>query len=737
MSGSRLGIAAAFGGGHPGQEPGQELPVAPHPAMEALQGGQEIGRVVLQHQDVRDQAGAAVEPLEEIVAEERVLRHAAGQAGLEGGRIVDPLAGVDADAEEVLVDVRHRPGVEVEPGLTGEQAREAGAPGLRRHRHPRLEDGVPGHHPAFRVALRLVQGVGEGGGQANRGAPGQEGVRVQGDHVAHGTERLEVALAGGEAGVRLAGQEPVELGELAALALPAHPDPLGRIPAPFAMEEEEARPAAVLVPVIPGPLVVPGPLIPPFELADALHGQTEELRVPGHLPRGSVDEVREQGEAQVPPRVAQEADLQGVEQRADLVLAGEHARYADQGAAVAGQILLESHPGQQPGPQAQGDQGAHEAHRHGARRQQKGRAQDGEPVDGGSQGGGPEQGEDRDHQRGHPDASEIGKRGMAPDPPAGAGLQGRPVAEAALQEEPALADQVEAHVPRPPGRRLRRRLPRQEHGGARHLGLALPAALGQLLDLLAVAVAGGEVHAGVHAGRVLPQLFLHPAGALHEGPPVGGREGAQGEDVVGDALYEVLLPFGRGGPGQERVGRADQILDGLQPQERRQAPELAQRQGALGLPGIDGAPDPLEAERPGNVGPGLAGEHRDPELSAEGAVPHHRQRAAEGRGEIFTDLAEGALDQVGVVEQPLGRVGESPGAGPESREAAQEVAQGAFELGPARGQRAAGAAPAREPRCRGDAIRRWAHGRLPVRRPLTRRRGRRPRPRFPPARLRG
>ena len=49
-----------------------------------------------------------------------------------------------------------------------------------------------------------------------------------------------VADLHGEAGVRRAAQQAVELLDLAALALPAHPDSLALVPPPVAMEEEEA-----------------------------------------------------------------------------------------------------------------------------------------------------------------------------------------------------------------------------------------------------------------------------------------------------------------------------------------------------------------------------------------------------------------------------------------------------------------------------------------------------------------
>ena len=79
-----------------GQQPRQQLPVAAHPAVCAASVGQVVRRVVLVKDDVGDQAGAAVDALEQIVAEQGILGHPAGQAALEGVQVVDAFADVDA-----------------------------------------------------------------------------------------------------------------------------------------------------------------------------------------------------------------------------------------------------------------------------------------------------------------------------------------------------------------------------------------------------------------------------------------------------------------------------------------------------------------------------------------------------------------------------------------------------------------------------------------------------------------
>ena len=73
--------------------------------------GEVVRRVVVDQLDVGDEPGARVEALEQVVAEQRVLRHAAGERGLERIDVVDPLADVAALVKQVLIDVGHGGGV--------------------------------------------------------------------------------------------------------------------------------------------------------------------------------------------------------------------------------------------------------------------------------------------------------------------------------------------------------------------------------------------------------------------------------------------------------------------------------------------------------------------------------------------------------------------------------------------------------------------------------------------------
>ena len=110
------------------EDPGQQLPVAARPAVLARRGDVVARGELLDHLDVGDEPGAREDALEEIVAQQRVLGHAAGERRLEGIDVVDALAGVGAFAEEVLVDVGDRGGVGIDAARAGERCAGRASP---------------------------------------------------------------------------------------------------------------------------------------------------------------------------------------------------------------------------------------------------------------------------------------------------------------------------------------------------------------------------------------------------------------------------------------------------------------------------------------------------------------------------------------------------------------------------------------------------------------------------------
>jgi hypothetical protein len=251
--------------------------------------------------DVGHQAGAGEHAFEQVVAEQRVVGHAACHRGLEGVEVVDALARVAPLPEQVLVDVRYREGVRVDSGGSRERPLEDRCVVLGRERRgdARLEDPVaPRHPPDPRIEGRLVERVGDRPDEARHGAPGKPGVGVERDHVPHVRRRGGGGPPGEDPGRRRAAQKGVELVELAALALPAHPATLGLVPRPSAVEQQEPRTASR------------GLLVALVEPVDRRRRGGEELVVARHVLGRGVEPVRKQGEPDVALAVSQVVDLE-------------------------------------------------------------------------------------------------------------------------------------------------------------------------------------------------------------------------------------------------------------------------------------------------------------------------------------------------------------------------------------------------------------------------------------------
>src|SRR4030095_2425887 len=130
-------------------EPAHDLPVAAHPPVQARREREVIDWVVVDELDGGAETGPGIEPVEEIVAEQRVLGHARGQRGIERIDVVDPLADEAAFVEEVLVHIRYRGRVRVDAAMARiDTAERRLARALDADLHPRLEHAVAFGHPA-------------------------------------------------------------------------------------------------------------------------------------------------------------------------------------------------------------------------------------------------------------------------------------------------------------------------------------------------------------------------------------------------------------------------------------------------------------------------------------------------------------------------------------------------------------------------------------------------------------
>ena len=267
--------------------PARNLPVAADPPVLAGGEAQVVGRVVVDDVDVGAQRGAGERPLEEIVAEQRVVRHAPGERPLERVDVVDALADVAALVEEILIDVGHRGRVRIDADVAREDPREPRAVGADdADRDARLENSVAlGHALHRRVEARPVQGVRQRADHCPAGLERQLRIAVERDDVFHRRQHAEIPELHGVAGIGGAAQQPVELEQLAALPLPSHPAPFAGVVGARAVEQEEAIRAVARV-----------------QDLDAYLRGGEQGRILRRIALGRVAEVGQQREVQVRDR---------------------------------------------------------------------------------------------------------------------------------------------------------------------------------------------------------------------------------------------------------------------------------------------------------------------------------------------------------------------------------------------------------------------------------------------------
>ena len=218
---------------------------------------------------------------------------------------IDSLAGEAAFAVQILISVRNRASVNVEAGFTRvdrSQPRIGGA--LHTHADARLQNPVAGDHDVLnRIDDCLIQGMREGSHHAVCGAAGKFRVGIKRDDIPHRRQDGEISLLDGKA-VVLSAQQLVQVEELAAFALPAHPPLLARVVYPMAMEQEERSHLLVSVFFV--------------QLADQARTQIDQRIIFGcRLIR--VRQIGQQSEMNVGIVVAEEANFEILDQSAHLL----------------------------------------------------------------------------------------------------------------------------------------------------------------------------------------------------------------------------------------------------------------------------------------------------------------------------------------------------------------------------------------------------------------------------------
>ena len=276
------------------------------------------------------QPGPEVAALQQVVRQDRVVRKAAVQAGVEGVHREHPFAGVGALVKEVMVHVAGGGAVGVN---TPQSSKNFGKEGLVRrlqlHRHPRLEQGVAGgDDPPPGVDHRLVQGMEHGPGQLPGGAHVQAGVRVQGYDILYLPQPALFPHLHLQTGV-FPLQQADQLGERPPLSLPAHVALVPPAESRGAEEQIEA-PAVFLVEGV-------------HRLTGAVHPGSP-LRPHGGV---AVRQVGQNAQPELRPGVpvGQAVALQQGGQLGTAVLPGEKGHHHTQSAALPGNAPLQLHPG--------------------------------------------------------------------------------------------------------------------------------------------------------------------------------------------------------------------------------------------------------------------------------------------------------------------------------------------------------------------------------------------------------
>ncbi len=282
--------------------------------------------------DIRGEARAGKHPFQQVVTEQAVVWNPAPHRRLKGIDIIDPLAGERTLAKQVLPNIRDRCGVGVHAAGAGrcllKQRRRMRR--LERGHYPRLKNAVAGRDLAQPgINDGAVQGVCNLADQPRRRVARHPRVGIQCDDIAHITRHGQrLAVRHDEASIVSATQQAVQRMQLAAFALPPHPDTLSRVVVPGAMEMQEARPGrARQIAAVQG--------------RDLLGGDGKQGVVPRHSSAGGIHPVGQQQERQITPGTGEMVNFQGRDLFAQIIGSGQQERHGNDSPQVRGHTVAQ------------------------------------------------------------------------------------------------------------------------------------------------------------------------------------------------------------------------------------------------------------------------------------------------------------------------------------------------------------------------------------------------------------
>src|SRR3989454_2556416 len=222
--------------------------------------------------------------------------------------------------------------------MPGVDAREQGSGGARHgDAHPWLENPVPGRHTTeLAIEMGTVERMQGDSDELSGHVARQAGVGVEGDDIADLLKNRAVAHHALERRGRRTAQQGVELLDLSALSLPAHPHALSWVPLSWPVEEVESIFTAVPVTGI--------------ERFDPGNRGGENLLVFRALRLHRVREIREEREVEVGIRVPQRLHFEMLDLRPGARDAPEKRGHDHHGARPLRHAVLELDPGQAPRP---------------------------------------------------------------------------------------------------------------------------------------------------------------------------------------------------------------------------------------------------------------------------------------------------------------------------------------------------------------------------------------------------